>query len=94
MDLGLRGKNAVIIDSDADLDEAVDGVLYSAFGYAGQKCSAASRVIVLESVYEKFVDRLVEGAKSIEVSSAENPKGYYGPVIDEEAYTRLQKNDY
>ena len=87
----MGGKNAVIIDSDADLDEAVDGVLYSAFGYAGQKCSAASRVIVLESVYEKFVDRLIEGAKSIEVSSAENPKGYYGPVVDEEAYTRLQK---
>lgn len=85
----MGGKNAVIIDSDADLDEAVDGVLYSAFGFAGQKCSAASRVIVLEEVYDKFVQRLVEGAKSIEISSAENPKGYFGPVVDEEAYSRL-----
>ncbi len=42
----MGGKNAVIIDNDADLDEAVDGVLYSAFGFSGQKCSAASRVIV------------------------------------------------
>lgn len=85
----MGGKNAVIIDSDADLDEAVDGVLYSAFGFAGQKCSAASRVIVLDEVYNKFTQRLVEGAKSIEISSAENPKGYFGPVVDEEAYNRL-----
>ncbi|MFN3455690.1 MAG: aldehyde dehydrogenase family protein, partial [Pseudobdellovibrio sp.] len=85
----MGGKNGVIIDNDADLDEAVDSVLYSAFGFAGQKCSAASRVIVLSDVYEKFTERLIEGAKSIEISSAENPKGYFGPVVDEEAYTRL-----
>ncbi|MES2803748.1 MAG: proline dehydrogenase family protein [Bdellovibrionota bacterium] len=88
----MGGKNAMIIDSDADLDEAVDGVLYSAFGFAGQKCSAASRVIVLDEVYEKFTQRLVEGAKSIEISSAENPKGYFGPVVDEEAFTRLNNS--
>lgn len=88
----MGGKNAVIIDSDADLDEAVDGVLYSAFGFAGQKCSAASRVIVLDEVYEKFTHRLVEGAKSIEISSAENPKGYFGPVVDQEAYDRLNES--
>lgn len=87
----MGGKNAVIIDNDADLDEAVDGVLYSAFGFSGQKCSAASRVIVLSDVYEKFVQRLVEGAKSIQISSAENPTGYFGPVVDEEAYNRLMQ---
>ncbi|MNK07447.1 1-pyrroline-5-carboxylate dehydrogenase 1 [compost metagenome] len=85
----MGGKNAVIIDNDADLDEAVDGVLYSAFGFSGQKCSAASRVIVLEEVYDRFVDRLVESAKSIDVLPAENPKAYMGPVVDEEAYGRL-----
>ena len=85
----MGGKNAVIIDNDADLDEAVDGVLYSAFGFSGQKCSAASRVIVLAEVYEKFTQRLIEGAKSLVVTSAENPKGYFGPVVDEEAYNRL-----
>ncbi len=85
----MGGKNAVIVDNDADLDEAVDGVLYSAFGFSGQKCSAASRVIVLEDVYQKFVDRLKEAATSIEVLSAENPKSYFGPVVDDEAYQRL-----
>ncbi len=85
----MGGKNAVIIDNDADLDEAVDGVLYSAFGFSGQKCSAASRVIVLDDVYDRFVDRLVESAKSIEVLSAENPKAYMGPVVDKEACDRI-----
>lgn len=85
----MGGKNAVIIDNDADLDEAVDGVLYSGFGFAGQKCSAASRVIVLEEVFDRFVSRLVEAARSIKTLSAENPEAYLGPVVDEEAYTRL-----
>lgn len=85
----MGGKNAVIIDNDADLDEAVDGVLYSGFGFAGQKCSAASRVIVLEDVYDRFVDRFVEAAKSIHIGAADHPDSYLGPVVDEEAYTRL-----
>lgn len=86
----MGGKNAVIIDSDADLDEAVDAVVYSAFGFAGQKCSAASRCIVLEDVYEKFSQRLVEATKSITVGSVLNPKNYLGPVVDKEAYERIQ----
>ncbi|WP_374078936.1 L-glutamate gamma-semialdehyde dehydrogenase [Bdellovibrio bacteriovorus] len=85
----MGGKNAVIIDNDADLDEAVDGVLYSAFGFSGQKCSAASRVIVLDEVYDRFTERLVEAARSIEVLSAENPKAYMGPVVDKEAHERI-----
>lgn len=88
----MGGKNAMIIDNDADLDEAVDAVLYSAFGFAGQKCSAASRLIVLEDVYEKFSERLVEAAKSLEMASSENPKAYLGPVVDEEAYSRLMNS--
>ncbi len=87
----MGGKNAVIIDNDADLDKAVDGVMYSAFGFSGQKCSAASRVIVLAEVYDKFVQRLKEAAQSIEILSAENPKAYFGPVVDEEAQQRLLK---
>lgn len=85
----MGGKNAVIIDNDADLDEAVDAVVYSAFGFAGQKCSAASRVIVLQEVYDKFCDRLAEAARSIKICSSENPEAYLGPVVDEEAYQRL-----
>lgn len=87
----MGGKNAVIIDNDADLDEAVDGVLYSAFGFSGQKCSAASRVIVIEDVYEKFTQRLVDATSSIKVLDAKNPDAYMGPVVDEEACQRIKK---
>lgn len=86
----MGGKNSIIIDSDADLDEAVSGVLYSAFGFQGQKCSACSRVIVLPQNYDLFVERLVEATSSIEIRSAEDPKCYVGPVVDEDSYKRLQ----
>lgn len=85
----MGGKNAIIIDNDADLDEAVDGVLYSAFGFSGQKCSACSRAIILEEVYDRFEERLVEAVKSIEQGPAENPKVYLGPVVDQEAQQRI-----
>lgn len=87
----LGGKNAIIVDSDADLDEAVQGVIYSAFGFQGQKCSACSRVIVLEENYDKFVHRLVEAARSLTIGPSENAGTSVGPVIDEEAYKRLLK---
>ena len=85
----MGGKNAIIVDDDADLDEAVVGVIKSAFGYAGQKCSACSRVIVLDAVYEQFVDRLVDATKSLTVGPAEDPATKCGPVIDEDARDRI-----
>ncbi|MFW6178215.1 MAG: L-glutamate gamma-semialdehyde dehydrogenase, partial [Desulfohalobiaceae bacterium] len=87
----MGGKNAVIVDDDADLDEAVLDIVYSAFGYQGQKCSACSRVIVLESIYEKFVHRLVEAAKSIRIGPAEDPANYMGPVIDSGSQAKIQE---
>ncbi len=87
----MGGKNAIIIDSDADLDEAVDGAIYSAFGFAGQKCSACSRVLVVGDVYESFVSRLVAAMASMSVGSALDPKTLVGPVVDGEAQTRLNK---
>jgi RHH-type proline utilization regulon transcriptional repressor/proline dehydrogenase/delta 1-pyrroline-5-carboxylate dehydrogenase len=78
----MGGKNAIIIDDDADLDEAVPHVLYSAFGFQGQKCSACSRVIVLDSVYDRFVDRLVNAARVYQVGPAEDPKYSMGAVSD------------
>jgi RHH-type proline utilization regulon transcriptional repressor/proline dehydrogenase/delta 1-pyrroline-5-carboxylate dehydrogenase len=81
----MGGKNAIIVDDDADLDEAVLEVLYSAFGFQGQKCSACSRVIVLESIYQKFVGRLVEAANSLKIGPAEDPSNFMGPVIDKTA---------
>ena len=87
----MGGKNAVIIDDDADLDEAVVGIVHSAFGYAGQKCSACSRVIVLEGVYDAFVARLAEAAKALRIGSADDPDTTVGPVIDAAARTRIEK---
>ena len=85
----LGGKNAIIIDDDADLDEAVGQVIYSAFGFQGQKCSACSRVIVVEPIYERFVSRLVEAARSIGIGPAENPAYFMGPVVDAAAYKNI-----
>jgi len=81
----MGGKNAIIIDDDADLDEAVPHVLYSAFAFQGQKCSACSRVIVLDAVYEKFVERLVAMARATKVGPSEDPAHYMGAVADESA---------
>jgi RHH-type proline utilization regulon transcriptional repressor/proline dehydrogenase/delta 1-pyrroline-5-carboxylate dehydrogenase len=85
----MGGKNAVIIDDDADLDEAVHAVVASAFGYAGQKCSAASRVIVLSSIYDAFLQRLIEATKSLKIGPAADPANSVGPVIDEDAHRRI-----
>ena len=78
----MGGKNAIVIDDDADLDEAVPAVLYSAFGFQGQKCSACSRVIVLDAVYDRFVKRLVDAASAMVVGPAEDPHFNMGPVAD------------
>ena len=86
----MGGKNAIIVDESADLDQAVQGVVYSAFGYSGQKCSACSRVIVLEPIYDAFVDRLIEATRSLNVGAAELPSTQVGPVIDAAAQNRIQ----
>ncbi|MEZ4460637.1 MAG: L-glutamate gamma-semialdehyde dehydrogenase [bacterium] len=86
----MGGKNAIIVDGDADLDEAVHGVVASAFGFQGQKCSACSRVIVLASAYDEFKERLVGAVKSLEIGLATDPAFGIGPVIDEEAQKKCQ----
>ncbi|MEZ6059916.1 MAG: L-glutamate gamma-semialdehyde dehydrogenase [Planctomycetaceae bacterium] len=85
----MGGKNAIIVDDDADLDEAVVGVIRSAFGYSGQKCSACSRVIVLQAAYDQFLQRLVEATRSLKVGAAEDPGTRIGPVIDADARDRI-----
>jgi RHH-type proline utilization regulon transcriptional repressor/proline dehydrogenase/delta 1-pyrroline-5-carboxylate dehydrogenase len=81
----MGGKNAIIIDDDADLDEAIPHLLYSAFGFQGQKCSACSRVIVLDAVYDRFTDRLVRAAQAYRVGPAEDPANSMGAVADASA---------
>ncbi len=85
----MGGKNAVIIDSDADLDEAIVDSIYSAFGYQGQKCSALSRLIVLEENYDRVLERLLSATASLRVGNPEEPGMTVGPVIDKTAYERI-----
>ncbi len=88
----MGGKNAIIVDEDADLDEAVLGVLVSATGYAGQKCSACSRVLVIGSAYEPFCTRLAEAVKSIQIGPAEDPATTLGPAVDRSAQERIYRS--
>jgi RHH-type proline utilization regulon transcriptional repressor/proline dehydrogenase/delta 1-pyrroline-5-carboxylate dehydrogenase len=85
----MGGKNTIIVDESADLDQAVVGVVQSAFGYSGQKCSACSRVIVLQPIYDAFVERLVEATKSLNIGETELPSTQVGPVIDANAQSRI-----
>jgi RHH-type proline utilization regulon transcriptional repressor/proline dehydrogenase/delta 1-pyrroline-5-carboxylate dehydrogenase len=85
----MGGKNAMIVDADADLGEAVGYSIYSAFGYQGQKCSALSRLILLEENYDRAMERLIPAAASLRVGNPEEPGIMVGPVIDEAAYRRI-----
>jgi RHH-type proline utilization regulon transcriptional repressor/proline dehydrogenase/delta 1-pyrroline-5-carboxylate dehydrogenase len=85
----MGGKNAMIIDSDADPDQAVPAVISSAFGFAGQKCSAASRVIVSDRIYDSFVARLVEATREVIVDHPRRMAARVGPVIDADSHERL-----
>ena len=83
--LEMGGKDAIVVDEEADLDAAAEGTAQAAFGYQGQKCSACSRAIVAEKVYDTFVQKLVEHAKKITVGPSDDPNNYMGPVISETA---------
>ncbi|MGD9852964.1 MAG: proline dehydrogenase family protein [Nitrospirales bacterium] len=86
----MGGKNAIIVDETADLDEAVLGVLASVTEYQGQKCSACSRVIVHEGIYEGFLKRLKQAAQSIQIGPPQLPGNRMGPLIDERALARVR----
>lgn len=87
----MGGKNAIIVDSDADLDDAISGIVASAFGYQGQKCSAASRVIAVGEVYDMLVQRLIEAVRSIRIGMPEEPGNFLGAVIDEKAKNKIER---
>ena len=86
----MGGKNAIIVDETADLDDAITGVVSSFTGYAGQKCSACSRAIVHTAVYESFLDRLKEATLSLRMGNPEEPSMQIGPVIDRRAQSKIQ----
>ncbi len=87
----MGGKDAIVVDRESDLDQAVMGVLYSAFGYQGQKCSACSRAIVDESVYDEFVDKLKSKVETLTLGPSEDVKNYMGPVISSRAKESILK---
>src|SRR6201993_2675296 len=83
--LEMGGKDAIVVDEEADIDAAVEGTAQAAFGYQGQKCSACSRAIVSEKVYDTFLQKLVDRAKKITVGPSDDPNNYMGPVINQSA---------
>jgi RHH-type proline utilization regulon transcriptional repressor/proline dehydrogenase/delta 1-pyrroline-5-carboxylate dehydrogenase len=86
----MGGKNALIVDTDADLDEAVLGIIHSAFGFQGQKCSALSRLITVRDVHERLLPRLVEAAAALKIGLPDHPNTDVGPVIDQAAKEKIE----
>jgi 1-pyrroline-5-carboxylate dehydrogenase len=87
----MGGKNPAIVTESADVDAAAEGVARSAFGLSGQKCSACSRAIVAEPVYEEFVDKLAERARAVALGDPSDPGMFVGPVINEGAVERYSR---
>jgi 1-pyrroline-5-carboxylate dehydrogenase len=87
----MGGKDSIIVASDANLDAAVEGVAVSAFGFQGQKCSACSRAIVEESVYDDFVDKLRRRVAAITVGDPRDPENFMGPVVNEGALKSIMR---
>ena len=87
----MGGKNPIIVDADADLDQVVPGVIYSAFGFAGQKCSACSRLIVDASIADEVIERLKGSMATLVIGDPVHPEVQVGPVIDQEAKSRVER---
>ncbi len=85
----MGGKDAIIVDDEADIDSAVEGVAISAFGFQGQKCSACSRAIVVESIYDEFLKNIIERTKKITIGHPKDYKNFLGPVSSESALKKI-----
>jgi 1-pyrroline-5-carboxylate dehydrogenase len=88
--LEMGGKDAIVVDDTADLDAAATGIVASAFGFQGQKCSACSRAIIMDSVYDTLVDKIVEKARALSIGDTTDGTTYMGPVVDDSAYRKIQ----
>jgi 1-pyrroline-5-carboxylate dehydrogenase len=87
----MGGKDTIIVDKEADLELAAQSIVSSAFGFSGQKCSACSRVVVLEDVYDQVLNRVVELTKELKVGDPSDPSTFTGPVIDQSAFNKIMK---
>ncbi len=87
--LEMGGKDAVLVDETADLDAAAEGIVSSAFGFQGQKCSAGSRAIIVDKVYDQVLQKVIEKTKRLKMGDVTNPETYMGPVVDENAMKKI-----
>ncbi|HWQ35154.1 MAG TPA: aldehyde dehydrogenase family protein [Blastocatellia bacterium] len=87
--LEMGGKNVIMIMEDADLDLAVEGAVWGAFGTSGQRCTASSRLVVHRKVYKKFVEKLTERTKGLRIGNGLDPKVEVGPVINQQAVDKI-----
>jgi aldehyde dehydrogenase (NAD+) len=87
--LEMGGKNAIIVMDDADVDNAVEGSLWGAFGTSGQRCTASSRLVVHKKIYKKFCEKLVEKVKRLRVGNGLDSKTEVGPVINDQAMDKI-----
>jgi 1-pyrroline-5-carboxylate dehydrogenase len=87
--LEMGGKDAVVVDETADLEAAAEGIVSSAFGFQGQKCSAGSRAIIVEKVYDYVLQRVIEKTKKLTMGDVTKPETYMGPVVDENAMKKI-----
>ena len=85
----MGGKDSIVIDNQTDLDAAAQAVMVSAFGFQGQKCSAASRAIVVEKVYDKFLAILKEKVDKLKIGSSDDPANYMGPVVNKSSEEKI-----
>src|SRR5437764_6874904 len=87
--LEMGGKDAVVVDETADLDAAATGIVVSAFGFQGQKCSAGSRAIIVDKVYDQVLQKVIEKTKQLTMGDVTQPETYIGPVVDENALKKI-----
>ncbi|HEX6134954.1 MAG TPA: L-glutamate gamma-semialdehyde dehydrogenase [Longimicrobiales bacterium] len=89
--LEMGGKDAIVVDETADLDAAAQGIVASAFGFQGQKCSACSRAIVVDEVYDTVLEKVVAGAKKLTQGDPADRSNFMGAVIDEKAFGKISE---
>jgi 1-pyrroline-5-carboxylate dehydrogenase len=87
--LEMGGKDSIVVDETADIEAAAEGIAISAFGFQGQKCSACSRAIVVEEVYDQVLVKVIERAKKLTVGDTTDQKKYMGAVIDDKAFRKI-----
>lgn len=85
----MGGKDTIVVDKEADLELAAQSIVASAFGFSGQKCSACSRAVIVEDVYDQVVNRVVELTKELKVGDPSDKNNFTGPVIDQGAYGKI-----